>query len=207
MKINNSLPCYSGDPVVSIEPALTMKENGANVLSLCMGTHSGTHIDVPFHHLDKGKNLDDMPLEKFIGEAVFLSIPKKDGQAITEDDLKDFDIRSGDIVIIHTGWERKKYQDDYFKGFPYFESGSADYLISKKIKCIGADIPSVDGPGAGGLFHKKILSAEIGIIEALIGIGPLSGKRMFFSALPLNIEDGDGSPVRAVAIEGLRQTV
>ena len=204
MKISNSLPSYPGDPVVSIEPGLIIKEKGVNVLSLCMGTHSGTHLDVPFHHLDKGKKLDDMPLEKFIGEAVFLGIPKKDNQAITDGDLKDFDIRPGDIVIVWTGWEKNKYQDDYFKGFPYFGSGSADYLISKKVKCIGADIPSVDGPGAGGVFHKKILSVEIGIIEALIGLEPLSGKRMFFSALPLNIEGGDGSPVRAVAIEGLR---
>lgn len=204
MKISNSLPCYPGDPVVRVEPGLIMEEKGVNVLSLCMGTHSGTHIDVPLHHLDKGKSLDDVPLENFIGEAVFLSIPKKDDQAITDSDLKNYDIRSGDIVIIRTGWERKKYQEDYFERFPYFESGSADYLISKKIKCIGADIPSVDGPGTGGVFHKKILSAEIGIIEALISLEPISGKRMFFSALPLNIEDGDGSPVRAVAIEGLR---
>ncbi len=203
MKISNSLPCYPGDPVVRVEPGLIMEKKGVNVLSLCMGTHSGTHIDVPLHHIDEGKSLNDISLEKFMGEAVFLGIPKKDNQAITADDLKDCNIRPGDIVIIRTGWERKKYQDDYFEGFPYFESGSADYLISKKVKCIGADIPSVDGPGTGGIFHKKILSAEIGIIEALIGLGPLSGKRMFFSALPLNIEDGDGSPVRAVAVEGM----
>lgn len=203
LKINNKLPYYPGDPKIIINPKLTFTEKGANVLSLHLGTHSGTHVDAPLHQLDRGKSLDDISLTKFAGEAVFIFIPKKDDQSIGISDLEKADIREDDIVIIGTGWERNKYKNNYFNNFPYFKEEVADYLILKKIKCIGADIPSLDRSDSGGLFHKKILSKGIVIIEALVNIRPLAGKRMFFSAFPLAIEKGDGSPVRAVAIEGL----
>jgi len=203
LKISNSLPYYPGDPEIRVEPKLIYAEKNANVLSLHLGTHSGTHIDAPFHQIDGGKTLDDICLDMYMGEAVFIYIPKDDDETITDGDLKKYDIREDDIVIICTGWQDNKYKDNYFKGFPYFTEKAADFFISRKIKCLGADIPSVDGPGSGGVFHKKILSAGIGIIEALINLKPLAGKRMFFSALPLNIERGDGSPVRAVAVEGI----
>lgn len=203
LEISSSLPYYPGDPEIKIEPKLVYAEKNANVLSLHLGTHSGTHIDTPLHQIDMGRTLEDIRLDIYMGEAVFLHIPKDTKEAITPDDLKRYKIREGDIVIICTGWEEKKYQDDYFIGFPYFAEEAADFLISRKVKCIGSDIPSVDKPGSGAVFHKKILSQDIGIVEALINLKPLTGKRMFFSALPLAIKNGDGSPVRAVAVEGI----
>ena len=122
---------------------------------------------------------------------------------ITVEDLKEHDIDINDIVIVITGWEKNKYCNSYYKGFPYFTEDSADYLISKKIKCLGTDTPAVDGPESGGVFHKKILSYGIVIIESLINLRSLSGKRLYFIAMPLNIKNGDGSPVRAIALEGL----
>jgi kynurenine formamidase len=45
-----------------------------------------------------------------------------------------------------------------------------------------------------------VLEAGIGIVEALVNLKELVGKRFFFAALPLKIAGGDGSPVRAVAL-------
>ncbi|MBU4293683.1 MAG: cyclase family protein [Actinobacteria bacterium] len=52
LKISNELPTYPGDPTVNISPKIEYKDKGCNVLSLCMGTHSGTHVDVPLHLID-----------------------------------------------------------------------------------------------------------------------------------------------------------
>lgn len=203
LKISNSLPTHVGDPIIVMKPKVIFEKSGYNVLSITMGTHSGTHIDVPFHVIEDGKKLDDAPLDKYVGDAIFVEAEKASGQKIVPGDLDGWDIKEGDIVIVRTGWEEKKYKPDYFLGFPYFSEEAADYLISKKIKSLGVDTPSVDGKEQKGVFHKKILNAGIGVIESLINLGPLVGKMMFFSALPMRLEGADGSPVRAVAIEGI----
>jgi len=203
LKISNELPTYPGDPVINITQPIKYKEKGINILSICMGTHSGTHIDVPLHHIDGGASLDQINLERFIGNALFAEIIKNENEQITAEELKKLDLKQGDILIIRTGWETKSYKNNYFRDFPYFSVSAADYLISMGIKAIGVDIPSVDGPGQEGAFHKKILLAGIVIIEALVNLNIVlngqSSKRMFFSALPLNILNADGSPVRAIA--------
>jgi len=205
LEISPELPTHIGDPVIVMRPKVLYEKSGYNVLSITLGTHSGTHIDVPFHVLKDGESLDKIPLEKYAGNAAFIDVDKGQNQEITEEDLNGWDLEEGNILIVRTGWECKKYHKDYFSGFPYFTEGAADYLISKKIKTLGVDTPSVDGLEQKGIFHKKILRAGIGIVESLINLKELTGKILFFSAMPLNLKAADGSPVRAVAIEGIHE--
>jgi arylformamidase len=201
MTLSSGLQTYPGDPVVLISPKNTISAQGYNVLNLCMGTHSGTHIDAPLHLIDNSISADEIQLEKFLGKAVFIEVLKNENEGVYLEDLKSFDLGGADILIVRTGWEVNKYKDNYFKNFPYFSADCADYIISKKIKAIGTDMPSVDGPEQNAAFHKKILSKGIPIIEGLVNLKQVVGKKMMFCAFPLKIEDSDGSPVRAVAFE------
>ncbi|MBM3706354.1 MAG: cyclase family protein, partial [Actinobacteria bacterium] len=168
MLISDDLPTYPGDPAVRISSKVSFRDKGYNVLSLCFGTHSGTHLDVPLHLIDRADSVDKIPLEKFAGEALFVEILKDENEKITLDEIRYLDLRNGDILIVHTGWGKNKYKKNYFTSFPYFSIDAADYIISKKIKAIGADIPAVDGPQQKGAFHRKMMNAGIIIIEALI---------------------------------------
>jgi len=199
--ISDDLPTYPGDPVVRLAPKVEYKNKGYNVTSVSMGTHSGTHIDAPLHLIDGGGDINSLSLGLFFGQATFVDIPKKPNSPVTESDFKNVEIPEGDILIVRTGWEDMAYKKDYFTGFPYFSPGVSQHLISKKIKALGTDMPSVDGPDSKGAFHKKMLSAGIPLIEALVGLKQVCGQRMYFSALPLNIKAGDGSPTRAAAIK------
>ena len=201
MTISSGLQTYPGDPVVSISPKNTISAQGYNVLSICMGTHSGTHIDAPLHLIDNSISADEILLEKFLGKAVFIEVLKNENEKVCLKDLESFDTGGADILIVRTGWEVNKYKDNYFKNFPYFSVDCAEYIISKKIKAIGTDMPSVDGPDQKAAFHKKILSSGIPIIEGLVNLKQVVGKKMMFCALPLKIKDSDGSPVRAAAFE------
>jgi len=193
---------YPGDPKVLVKRIKSHGQDGYNLSFLQMGTHSGTHVDLPIHHLANGQDAVKFPLQKFIGEAIILNIKKSKNQSITLDDIKGKDIRRGDIVIVSTGWEKKIGTADYFKSFPYFCETTADYFIKREIKAIGCDLPSVDpAESKEAPFHHKILKANIGIIESLQNLQPLWDKRVFFIGIPLKIFLGDGSPIRAVAIE------
>jgi kynurenine formamidase len=199
--ISSGLTTYPGDPEVSIFSKNTISMQGYNVLNICMGTHSGTHIDAPLHLIDKSPSINDISPEIFIGKAVFAEILKGENESVNLQEIKKIEIGDAEILIVRTGWEDNKYMKNYFTGFPYFSSDCAEYIISKKIKMIGTDMPSVDGPAQNAVFHKEILKEGIPIVEGLINLKQLAGRSMMFCAFPLNIKNSDGSPVRAVAFE------
>ena len=54
------------------------------------------------------------------------------------------DVAPGEILIVSTGWEKFAGTPNFFEDFPAFEHEVADYLIAKKIKALGTDMPSMD---------------------------------------------------------------
>ncbi len=200
MHLNDQMPIFPTDPKYSAQKFLDHEKDGCNLLKLSLGTHTGTHVDVPLHHIPGTEDVSTFPLENFIGPAVVAGPDKEAGSLILPEDLAAADIRPGDILLVSTGWERFIYDENYFKEFPAFAPETADFLKERNVKAVGADIPSVDPIGSKAEFHHRTLESGIGIVEALINLRSLRGRRLFFAALPLNITSGDGSPVRAVAV-------
>ncbi|MDR2354998.1 MAG: cyclase family protein [Clostridiales Family XIII bacterium] len=167
---------------------------------IVMMSHLGTHIDAPLHYVKGGKTTAQVDLSRFCGKAV--CIAADDFPRAGEYDIgplleRNADrIQTGDILILRTGYEERVGTPEYFK-FPNFAENTGAALEARGIRGIGLDTPTIS---LGNRAHQEVLGREIAIIESLIHLAPLGGKRVFFSALPLKFEDGDGSPVRAVAI-------
>jgi kynurenine formamidase len=51
-------------------------------------------------------------------------------------------------------------------------------------------------------IHQILLGGGITIVEGLANLDQVRGPKVFFAALPLKIERGDGCPCRAFAMEG-----
>jgi kynurenine formamidase len=58
--ISADLPIYPGDPRTRIESLSTIKEGGANTTRIVLTAHAGTHVDVPYHLLERGKTVDEL---------------------------------------------------------------------------------------------------------------------------------------------------
>jgi len=52
-------------------------------------------------------------------------------------------------------------------------------------------------------IHRILLGGDIIIVESLANLTDLREERVLFCAAPLRIEDGDSSPCRAFAVEGV----
>jgi len=63
------MPVFPGDPEVIIEEIHTLPKEGWNLRSLTLTTHIGTHVNVPYHMVEKGRRLTDFKLDAFCGEA------------------------------------------------------------------------------------------------------------------------------------------
>jgi kynurenine formamidase len=122
-------------------------------------THSGTHLDAPYHYhptMDKGKKaltIDEVPLEWCFGDGVVLDFcHKADGERITVEDLKkelgriEYDIKPLDIVLIHTGADLKWGSPEYLVAGAGMDRESTLYLTKKGVRVVGIDAWSWDRP-------------------------------------------------------------
>src|SRR5207248_10232546 len=67
--IRDAMMVYRGNPPVRIRPAMTLGTDGVNLSELCLGSHTGTHIDAPSHFIKCVKGIDRVDLQRFIGPA------------------------------------------------------------------------------------------------------------------------------------------
>jgi len=103
--LHSGLQVYPGDPEVEIIQALNVENDYVNVLSVHMGSQSGTHIDSPYHVFTDGKKLSEIPLESFIGPGVVIDATGlNDRQEIPSERFTAIDVMHASIALIRTDW-------------------------------------------------------------------------------------------------------
>lgn len=193
---------------------LTFTEKGGRANSgwLAIPEHFSTHCDAPYHANEKWPSIESLPLDVFIGPGIVLDltdIPEKND--ITRDDLRErearqnLSINSGMIVLLHTGFDAIHWKTDgegakQIKNHPYLTEEAGEYLVSRKIKGLGMDMGSPDESGADLAFHRLLLGNGIIIFEHLTRLDQLPQAGFLFTAFPLKIKGGSGSPVRATGL-------
>lgn len=193
MPIDEKTPVLPGDPKQEIKQIATIKENGWNEKRLTISSHFSTHIDAPFHMIENGKKLTDFPIEKFIGEAIVIDVRS---QKQIKSNLGN--IKENDIVFFFTGHTNKAYSSDFFQDNPVITKETAQQLIAKKVKIVGLDSYSPDNEPFE--IHKMLFRYDILIVENLVNLDKLNGKRFMCYILPLKINNADGAPCRVIGI-------
>lgn len=205
--IFNNVPQWAKFRPTSLTvPHLTATES-ANVERLELMTHTGTHIDAPFHFFSEAEAVDALPLSHFHGPCVALDLrDKAPGSGIAAGDLKPHSgkIKDGFIVLMKTGWgDKRGLTKEFLTAWPYLTGEGAEYLVSLGIHGIGIEGLSIGGfndPEKETAAHKVLLGAKKLIIEDMrIPEALLDGKVRHFSAFPVLIEKASGAWTRAVA--------
>ena len=185
--------------------------------------HGGTHIDAPIHFAERGRTLDQLPIEQLTGAAVVVDVSaqaQKDANyQITVTDLKTWEakhgqIPAGAILLFRTGHARhwpdaKKYLGTDERGtnavaklhFPGLHPEAARWLVAERtIKAVGLDTASIDY-GQSTLFesHRILFAQNIPAFENVAALDQLPATGAYIVALPMKIKDGSGGPLRIVA--------
>jgi len=183
-----------------------------NCQQLIISEHHGTNVDAPKHAVLEGLTIDELPVDAFSGPACVLDFSSKAHDSeITSDDIREAEaalpesIEAGDIVLLRTGFDERNMgrtprQYSQLRGRPTLSLEAARYLASKKVKAVGVDTVSPDVSGSDLPIHRFLLGEGILIIECLTHLDELPVEKCLFIALPLKIEGGSGSPVRAIAL-------
>ncbi len=181
---------------------------GRNTTQLHLGTHTGTHIDAPSHFIQNGAPIDEIELDRFIGEAQLIDLSHLEKQhPVSINDIENFlkPLKRNSIIIFKFGWGSKFGSSNYYSDQPYFLSETAEFILEYKPRLIGYDLAMPDNPKEGfgsecdSPIHKIFLSKGIPLLENL-QLSKLEADKFYIIALPLNLENLDGSPVRCVGI-------
>lgn len=204
----HNCPGWPDFPPPTVERMLYIPHDFCNVEKIQINTHTGTHIDVPYHFLPEGPTLDKIPVDTWIGEGVVIDISfKADKEEITADDLEANAprISKGDIVMLYTG--RGKYRGfnrKYLTDWPSVNESGAKWLVDRGVKLIGIDALGIEMYGfTDPVVHRTILGAGIPILEEvyLEEIATLKNKRLLFVCLPLLLKDAGGCLARVIAVD------
>ncbi len=194
MPLHKNMPVWPGDTPFDCRLVATLGEDGANVGEMTMSLHAGTHVDAPFHYDDFGKSVDALPLELFIGPALLVEMTGV--ERIEKHHVEPLTLQGVERIFFKTkeAYDLYRFADSYATIHP----DAVVYLASRGIRVIGTDAPSVDAVEEVALpAHHACKEAGIYIIENLYLKDAEVGMYEFIG-LPLPIQGGDASPIRAV---------
>ncbi|TLX66180.1 MAG: cyclase family protein [Thaumarchaeota archaeon] len=206
LEISTKLPSFPGSPQPRFISWATNEDDGYNLELIFLSSHSGTHIDAPFHFIENGLKIDKIPLKRLVTDAVLCRIKKGADKAITKQDIIEFENKHGKLqpnstLIFATGWHKNLLKKYYFTKNPGLSIFAAKYLVKKKISLVGIDSPSIDlGLDSRFLVHHQLLDNGILILENLCNLEKISGVHFKLVVLPLKLKGATGSPVRAIAL-------
>lgn len=213
--IHEDMPVHPALPKVGLVPR-ERKTDGddwnGSVLNIYL--HAGTHVDAPWHHMDNGRGIDEIPIEDFIYEKpLMLDVPLgKNGFVTVEMLMENSEVEQADLLIFNTGhW---KYRDSdierYSSDFPAVSPEAAEYMRTQlpELKAVAIDTLSIENlneAGDNGYFvhhafldHEKYDEPTMLIYED-VNPEPLIGKNLKSAfAAPLRIVGHDASIVNVI---------
>ena len=203
--ISENIPTFPGSPQPSFVQDKNIKNDGYNSELLFLSSHTGTHLDAPYHFQEKGEKIHEISLKRLVSSAILVKSRKKGDQPITKTDIQKFEkkhgkIPSGSTVIFWTGWQKMIKNISYFIRNPGLSTAAAKYLFSKKINLVGTDSPSIDlGKDKRFPVHHIFSKNNVLIVENLTNLEKIRSSKFHFVVLPLKLKGATGSPVRAIA--------
>jgi kynurenine formamidase len=179
--------------------------------------HAYTHVDAPVHFLPGDRDIAQMPVDQWMGPAAVVDLTHlgENGEVTAADlERRAGHVERGDIVLLRTDWPLKCAVDSerFWREAPFTGRGACEWLVKRQVKAVGYDYPPdhairtmIFEPGRkvarhDCTTHDVFFPAGITVIEYLTNLDRIGSPRCRFIALPLKLEGGDGSPVRAIAL-------
>jgi kynurenine formamidase len=207
--VDNDTQVYPGDPRPHLSAATTIEGQGFNVSELRLGSHSGTHVDAPYHFIAEGPVLEDTELSLLAGPGVIVDVtghgPR---QPITVEDLAPYEDRFGPgaVVALRTGWSDRFLGTDRYHDHPSLDPAACRRLLDVGVRTVAIDAMNLDETVLEGEAsfpcHMAFLGAGGVFSENLTNLGAVDFDDPLLCLFPIRLGgDADGAPCRAVALK------
>lgn len=169
--------------------------DSVNVSEIRSSPHVGTHADAPLHVRDGWPASHDLPLDPFLGRAFVLGV---DPELVVVEPAHLASLPSGPVerLLLRTG--RTIATGSFPDAWPALSDAALRLLLSRGLRLLGVDSPSVDARSSTTLdIHKTLFAGNAYNIENLDLRGVPDGEYDLI-APPLKIKAVDAAPVRAL---------
>lgn len=209
VSLHDATQVYPGDPQLRFAVHSTIADHGFNLLSVQMGSQSGTHVDAPFHFDDSSARIDEVALDHFLGTGVLVDARSVGARAPIGWDLIEpvaDRLLAGRILLLWTGWSRHFGTAAYFD-HPYLDADACRRVLDLGVRTFAIDAINLDETpdsthlGVGYPVHHLVAEAGGVICENLTNLAAIDFAEPLISLLPLSFRGADGAPVRAVAVQ------
>lgn len=197
--IGNGAIVMPSDEPLRHEPLATISEDCPYRMTKLGGwsTHVLTHMDAPAHFVKDGLTLDQIPLSRFMGEAVVIEVK---GDAVKASDVPPASESAGKALFFKTRNSGFPSEGPFRTDYTCLLPEAAQACVERRVTMVGIDYASVDPADTKDFpSHQILLKAGVLILENLL-LKDVRPGLYRFSALPLKIKDADGAPVRAVLV-------
>ncbi len=205
--LETHMPVWPTSPLPVFEPVGLLPRDGYSIERISCTSHTGTHLDAPYHFLEEGLTVDRIPPDRLVGSAIVLDLREAlRGTTIDRELLQHRWPRSlhPEIVLLETGWSRERAPTrKYLYDFPGLTPEAAAWVADQGIHGIGTDTLGID-PFDNTQYeaHKVLLKRGIWILEAMDHLDTLrEGTEYTLVAAPLKLAGGSGAMARVLAWE------
>ncbi len=193
---------------------------------ITLSTHSGTHLDAPWHFYptmnggERAWTIDEVPLEWCYGNGIVVDFrDKPDGYKVMSSDFEsyfkniNYTLKEGDIVLVNTGADKYWGKKEYLIAGCGMSKEATFWLIDQGVHVVGTDGWSWDVPLP--LIGKEFMKTrDVDIIweghragkdkaychiEKLTNLDKLPITGFKFFGFPVKVKGGSAGWIRAVA--------
>lgn len=205
--LETHMPVWATAPLPVFEPIALVPRDGYSVERIQCTTHTGTHLDAPFHFFEDGISVDRIPTSQLVGSAAVLDVRADlDGNRIPRSALERHwpSGFSPQVALLRTDWSRARSSTKrYLYEFPGIDPDGAEWLVQRGLLGVGTDTLGID-PYTNSDFaaHKVLLRNGLWILEALDHLDELRENVAYtLVAAPLKIAGASGAMARVLALE------
>jgi len=204
LTVDSALPVWPGDPAIVIERFLDIDRGDVvNASRIGCSLHTGSHVDAPLHHLQRGEGVEALSLSTMIGSVVVADF--EGAEAIGARELEALGLGPGvERLLCRTRNSRlwRESPGAFRENFVAVTPDGARWIVEHGIRLVGVDYLSVERFAADPPdTHRTLLRAGVVILEGL-DLGEAAPGEYTLVCLPWKVRGADGAPARAVLIEG-----
>lgn len=196
--INSDFPVFPGDVPFSLKRHFDITTGDSCTLSFMTSTlHIGSHADAPSHYHAQGDDISKRSLHYYLGNCQVIDMSSVLSEENIIQNMRNFPIEEKRILLKTNSWLTPcKWQNDFLA----LSEEIIDYLASKNVILVGIDSPSIDLAQSLTLeAHQRVYHHNMAILECLL-LKEVPPGAYSLIALPLRIQGGDASPVRAILL-------
>lgn len=148
---------------------MKISETSQVLSTISISSRTGTHIEAPSTYCE-GKKLHEIPLKAFTGPCKVIDMSTCE-KVITRNDLEVYDevIREKDIILLKTKNSQLGDEEAFTKEYVFLDQDAAEYLVRKKVKCVGFDYLDIASSDPKANLETKItlLDNKVALVEGL----------------------------------------